>query len=307
MVVRESKHFNIFKYMFESFNCAYMAADDSTAGSLAGMFPQMLNTFIDATTAPATSLSGSKQWSQILGVGGAIVLGMTEASAASANRCSINISGFEHILSNSPQLSSIDFWNITGQQVLLSSQACCACGGGTTFSQPPAEEQTSQGLADYYHSLNGPHWTYGLTGLESGGWLDKSVHFCMWQNIRCDGRGSLFSIVQMVGNVTGTIPSTINKLSTLRVLIVTLPSLDPMFLSTPGGGGVSGTLPSQIADLTSLAVLNLITVSDILNKSTHLSGTLPTTPPSLHSIVSLGPTFSGTIPEYALFDATILC
>ena len=146
--------------------------------------------------------------SQIIGVVKAIGLGATAASLASANRCSINISGFEHILSNSAQLSNIDPWKTTGQQALLSSQACCACGGGTTFSQPPAEQrspsyqQTSLGLADFYHSLNGPRWTYGLTGLQSGGWLDESVHFCMWQNIRCDGRGSLFSIVQLAGTTS---------------------------------------------------------------------------------------------------------
>ena len=74
----------VVRAVWGNYNYAYMAADDDTAASLAGIFPQMLNTFIDATTAPVQGGygPGSKQRSQILRLGGAIVLGMVEASAA---------------------------------------------------------------------------------------------------------------------------------------------------------------------------------------------------------------------------------
>ena len=170
-------------------SCANIAADDTAVDALSDLIPESTNTFIRSSAeGAAEDDSDAMITATLTGIITGVLTGMLKAQAHSSNRCSF----LSLQLDNSVQLLALDLFNTTGQQAILSSQACCACGGGTTAAQP-ADQQTYQGLVEFYHSTNGAYWT------QNSGWLDEAVHFCMWETIRCDGRGSLFSIVQLAG------------------------------------------------------------------------------------------------------------
>ena len=130
-----------------------------------------------------------------------------------------------------------------------------------TIPIPPLERQA---LQDLYESTDGPNW------IANHGWefSDPNSNSCSFFGVECDN-GSNVSILSLSSNrLSGTIPSTIGQLTSLKSLYL-------------GDNKLIGTIPSTIGQLS----LNLFALSLSNNQ---LSGTIPQTIGKLSSLLFLG-------------------
>ena len=154
-----------------------------------------------------------------------------------------------------------------------------------TIPIPPLERQA---LQDLYESTDGPNW------IANHGWefSDPNSNSCSFFGVECDN-GSNVSILSLSSNrLSGTIPSTIGQLTSLKSLnlgdnelIGTIPSTIGQLTSLKslylGDNKLIGTIPSTIGQLS----LNLFALSLSNNQ---LSGTIPQTIGKLSSLLFLG-------------------
>ncbi|RKN03595.1 hypothetical protein D7036_13550 [Aquimarina sp. BL5] len=125
-----------------------------------------------------------------------------------------------------------------------------------------------QALIDLYNATDGPNWTYSWD-------LDTPV--CDWYGVRVfDGKVTIVEL--RYNNLNGTIPSTLENLSNLRILNL-------------GKNKLSGNVPIELGNLTEL--------TSIFLSSNELSGTIPSELGKLSKLVNLqfqNNKFTGTIP-----------
>ena len=166
----------------------------------------------------------------------------------------------QQLMTNENQLKVGDPNNDTGQQMMVAAQACCSCGGGTNDGWQ--EAHITDALLDIYDHMNGPNWVNPLDSLlwRAEHW-DPSVHYCLWEYIRCDHEAHPMSIVFFANELTGTIPPSISNITTLRVFCSVLNKL-------------SGTLPDSMQQMTHLEALAQMGMWDLFG-APSISGTLP--------------------------------
>ncbi|MEZ4864185.1 MAG: clostripain-related cysteine peptidase [Caldilineaceae bacterium] len=160
--------------------------------------------------------------------------------------------------------------NIVRPSVALAAPAQSPYALCDTVQGIPVSE--CEGLVDFYNSTGGDGWH------DNSGWLQSNTPCVDWIGVSCFS-GSITGITLVSNTLTGSLPSTINKLPSLRRLEVR-------------NNQISGTLPSQLSDLAALQVLMLT--------NNQLSGDLATINwDNFRQMIDLrldGNDFSGQIP-----------
>lgn len=127
---------------------------------------------------------------------------------------------------------------------LLLVATICSCALSTAI---PKDSTTRDILVDFFNSTNGSAWKL------KQGWLSSSP-VCTWSGVACDANNNVVSLSLYQNSLSGTIPSSLGKLSSLQSLHL-------------WNNDLAGTIPSTLGQLTQLKEFHL--------GWNALSGTIP--------------------------------
>jgi hypothetical protein len=175
------------------------------------------------------------------------------------------------------------------------------CNPATLDYNDPQREA----LKDLYNSTNGDSWS------NNAGWKDPPLEIdgfatlgmeCTWRGITCSA-STVTRIILLLNNLNGTVPSSLDDLSSLQILdlsnnqltgsippeLGSLPNLQYLYLNS---NQLSGSIPTELGNLSGLERLRLF--------NNQLSGNIPPELGNLSSLQILSMyenQFTGTIPD----------